>query len=68
MARKCVQIAALAVFTYQMVLVLGKYLTFSSTTVEETKDIKDAILPSTFVCEKGMVTLLHTVFTEFVMT
>ena len=57
MARKFVQIAALAVFTYQMLLAFGKYLTFSSTTVEETKDIKDATLPSIFVCATGMVTL-----------
>ena len=57
MVRKLLQIAALAIFSYQMVLAFGKYSAFSSTTVEETKDIRDAILPSIFVCPKGMVTL-----------
>ena len=55
MARRVVQVVALAVFTYQIVLAFEKYLTFSTTTVEEIKDIKDAILPSIFVCAKGMV-------------
>ena len=52
MVRLVVQVAALAVFIYQMVLACGKYLTFRSTTVEETKNIQDAKLPSIFVCEK----------------
>ena len=56
MVRKAVQLVALAIFSYQMVLAVGKYWTFSSTAVVETKDIKDAILPSIFVCAKGMVT------------
>ena len=48
--RQVVQLVALAVFTYQMVLAFGKYITFSTTAVKEIKDIKDAILPSIFVC------------------
>ena len=44
------QVALLAVFSYQMVLAIGKYFSFATTTVEETKDIKDARLPSIFVC------------------
>ena len=51
--RQVVQLVALAVFTYQMVLAFGKYITFSTTAVKEIKDIKDAILPSIFVCPKA---------------
>ena len=51
--RQVVQLAALVVFTYQMVLAFGKYITFSTTAVTEIKDIKDAILPSIFVCPKA---------------
>ena len=50
--RQVVQLVALAVFTYQMVLAFGKYITFRTTAVKEIKDIKDGILPSIFVCPK----------------
>ena len=51
--RQLVQLVAFAVFTYQMVLAFGKYITFRTTAVKEIKDIKDGILPSIFVCPKA---------------
>ena len=55
MLRHMVQMAAVAVFAYQMILAFEKYRAVSTTTVEETKDIKDAKLPSIFVCPKQYV-------------
>ena len=48
--RHCIQAVALAIFAYQMVVAVEKYVTFSSVPTEETKDIADAKLPDIYLC------------------
>ena len=50
--RLFIQVAALAVFMYQMVVATGKYFTFTAIPSHETKDIADAKLPTIFLCVK----------------
>ena len=47
--RLCIQVVALAIFTYQMIVAVEKYATFSSVPTEETKDIADAKLPDIYL-------------------
>ena len=51
--RMLVQVAAFAVFTYQMILAFKKFTTFSSIALEETKDIHETNLPTMFMARKS---------------
>ena len=51
--RMLVQVAAFAVFTYQMILAFKKFTTFSSIALEETKDIQETNLPTMFMARKS---------------
>ena len=53
LARLTLQAIALAIFAYQMVEALRRYMTFSSIASVETKDITAAPLPDIYVCHKA---------------
>ena len=49
LVRVILQALALALFLYQMTLAVQKYMDFTTTIVEETKDISQAKLPSIMI-------------------
>ena len=49
-ARYSVQVVAVAIFTYQMLLAVEKYLKFASIPTVETNDIAEANLPDIYIC------------------
>ena len=64
LARLLVQMAALAMFIYQMILAFKKFTTFSSVAVEESKDIHETYLPTMFIARKADMAKTEAKFLE----
>ena len=64
LARLLVQMAALAMFIYQMILAFKKFTTFSSVAVEESNDIHETNLPTMFIARKADMAKTEAKFLE----